>query len=435
MACHTFFKFRTRDRSALTGGLLNHIAGKNRPADYVTPRPDLEAVVQMVANSDEATAAAVEYVENTKRHHKAAPCVELLIAGPPPYEPNSEWETDSAEYQEWAADRAHWTNERTEAWARANLRFLEEALPDAKVYQAAWHQDENSPHCHLAFVPCDAANRISWRQLSAAAVGMEPPKGKIDKVQQAKIMSAWQDLYHTNVGEKFGLERGEHGSTRKHEPLTDKKRRNAVEKRRIAQARAEILARLEAEKEARVEDVRQLEAEKGKEIEEIRNAAYRLGVLAASASFVHKVDLPEDAEDAAAWLERIAKLENAKFERDEAGRSLAITRIEDPADLVDAEKFKAWQGRVVALTEALEPNNFSKFDAFADDERMPGYSAKEWARKLTALEKERLQAEMDDAELDPDPEDSHDAHYEPGGDADPEVIQATRSREKMIRWV
>ena len=369
MACNTFFKFRT------SGGLL----------------------VQMVASSDEVTAAAVEYVETTKRHHKAAPCVELLIAGPPPYEPNPEWETDSAEYQEWAADRAHWTPARTEAWARANLRFLEEALPDAQIYQAAWHQDENSPHCHLAFVPCDAANRISWRQLSAAAVGMKPPKGKTDKAQQAKIMSAWQDLYHTEVGEKFRLERGERGSTRKHEPLTDSKRAAAAEQRRIAQARAEILARLEAEKEAWVEVVRQLEENKVKEIDETRKAAYRLGVLAASASFVHKVDLPEDAEDAAAWLERIAKLENAEFERDEAGRSLAITRIEDPGDLVDAEELKAWQGRVTALTETLEPNNFSKFDAFAaDDERVPGYSAKEWARKAQELEAKRLQAEMED---------------------------------------
>ena len=414
MACNTFFKFRTRDRSALTGGLLDHIAGKNRPEDYVTPRPELEAVVQMVASSDEVTAAAVEYVETTKRHHKAAPCVELLIAGPPPYEPNPEWETDSAEYQEWAADRAHWTPARTEAWARANLRFLEEALPDAQIYQAAWHQDENSPHCHLAFVPCDAANRISWRQLSAAAVGMEPPKGKIDKVQQAKIMSAWQDLYHTNVGEKFGLERGEHGSTRKHEPLTDKKRRNAVEKRRIAQARAEILARLEAEKEARVEDVRRLEAEKVKEIEEIRNAAYRLGVFAERASVDQGVEPPGDPQVAAAWL--IAEEKLQKVETTQLDDSIE----EGHNDLVLAEIVESWRRRVGTYTEALKSGNFEAVAAIADDEPVPGYSAEDWATKKERLQEEQLGAEDDDGEA------SHDAHikpaerdYEAGGEADP----------------
>ena len=246
MACATFLKFSTRDRSALTGGLLDHIAGKTRPTDYVTPRPELAPVVQMVINSGAVTAEAVAYVANTKRHHKAAPCVELLIAGPPPYEPNPTWETDSADYQEWAADRAHWTNERTEAWARANLRFLEKALPTAKIYQAAWHQDENAPHCHLAFIPCDEFDRISWRQLSAAAVGMEPPKGKTDKVQRAKIMAAWQDWHHHEVGRRFALERGESGSTRTHEPLTAKKRAAAAEQRRIA---AEM-ERLRAERSA-----------------------------------------------------------------------------------------------------------------------------------------------------------------------------------------
>ena len=128
----------------------------------------------------------------------------------------------------------------------ANLRFLEKALPTAKIYQAAWHQDENAPHCHLAYIPCDESNRISWRQLSAAAVGMEPPKGKTDKVQRAKIMAAWQDWHHREVGRKFGLERGESGSTRTHEPLTAKKRAAAAEQRRIA---AEM-ERLRAERSA-----------------------------------------------------------------------------------------------------------------------------------------------------------------------------------------
>ena len=428
MARHEFFKFQTRNRSALTGGLLSHVSGKDRPEKYVTKRNNMEAVVDLLGDSAKRTAEAVAYVEATKRHHKAAPCVELLVAGPPPYEPDPDWDVSGPEYHEWKADSEAWGRDREREWADANVCFLQAVLPDARIYQAAFHQDENSPHTHILFVPSDDSDQISWRQLSAAAVGEKPPAGLADAVQRARIMSAWQDLYHAEVGEKFRLERGERGSTRKHEPLTDKKRRNAVEKRRIAQARAEILARLEAEKEARVEDVRRLEAEKGKEIEEIRNAAYRLGVMAARTSADQGVEPPEGPENATAWLEHLAarrriqsQLEIADLELNEAGKILEVTLLEDPADLVDAEKVKAWAGRVATLTEALETNDFSAVEAFADDERMPGYSAKGWARKVKGLEKERLQTEMDDAELDPDPEDLHDAHYELGGDANPEA--------------
>ncbi len=385
MASHEFFKFKTRDRSALTGGLLFHVSGSDRPEEYVTNRDGVEAVVDLLGDSQKRTAKAVAYVEATKRHHKAAPCVELLITGPPAYEPDLDWDVNGPEYCEWKADSEAWGRDRERKWAVASLRFLRAALPGAVIYQAALHQDENSPHCHLLFVPSDDSDRISWRQLSAAAVGENPPAGITDEVQRAKIMSAWQDWYHTEVGERFGLERGERGSTRKHEPLTDKKRRKAVEKRRIAQARAEMLARLEAEQEARAEDVRRLEAQK----EEIRNAAYLLGVLTERASVRQDVEPPGDPQIAAGWLTAEERLE--EVETTQLGDSIG-----GYSDWVLEEIVESWRQRVGAYREALKSGNLTAIEAFANDEPVPGYSAEEWAEKKKRLQKEQFEANMDD---------------------------------------
>ena len=231
-----FFKFFTRDRSALTGGLAHHNAGAHRPEGYTHPRPELDAVLDLLAgtpagNSAQRTKEAISFLETARKHHKAQPCVELLVTGPPRYEPDPTWEADSPEYRTWQADREYWTTDRIHKWANDHIAFLEGMLPSARLFSAHLHQDETSPHCHLAFIPSDESDYVSWRPLSAAAVGEKPPKDKNDKFQAAKIMSAWQDRYHEAVADKYGLERGERGSTRRHEPLTDKKRRKAMKDR------------------------------------------------------------------------------------------------------------------------------------------------------------------------------------------------------------
>ena len=103
------------------------------------------------------------------------------------------------------------------------------------------------------------------------------------------------------------------------------------------------------------------------------------------------------------FLEHLAKqrrirtqLEIAELKLEEAEQNLQRTRVEDPGDLVAAEIFNAWLGRVAALRKALETQDFGAVEAFADDEQVPGHSDEEWTRKVKALENKRLQAEMED---------------------------------------
>ena len=188
------FRIKSRDMSALGGRLAAHVLGDSRP-DTALPRDDLQPV-EMLVGGHEAMKEAAEFIKVTPRHHRAAPAVEALFAGPPAYE-----------------DDAVWSKKAVDAWARDSVAWLQRRLEHSILYAAVLHQDEGAPHCHCLLVPLSRSKVVSWRQANAEALGREPPK---TPQELSALGQAWQDSYHEEVGRHHGLGRGEKGSKRRH---------------------------------------------------------------------------------------------------------------------------------------------------------------------------------------------------------------------------
>ena len=208
-------RFQSRDKSALGGRLSAHVLGDSRP-ETALARDGLQPVQLLWGGHNELKEAA-EFVAKTPRHHRAAPAVEALIAGPPPYK-----------------DDAAWSNKAVDAWGKDTVEWLRKMLAHSILYAAVLHTDEGAPHVHCLFVPRTAAGEISWRKANAEAFGREPPK---NPQALSAIGQAWQDSYYAEVGKHHGLGRGKKGSTRRH---------TAIDRSKAAEMRAE-----EAEKMAR----------------------------------------------------------------------------------------------------------------------------------------------------------------------------------------
>ena len=123
--------------------------------------------------------------------------VDVLFAGPPPYD---------------APDA--WSEEKIDTWANDSVDWLRARAPHAYVVGAYLHRDERSPHLHVLFIPIAEDGRLSWNRVEKgfaeeAAAGL---KG-------GRVFQSAQSRYHREVAAGFGLERGEVGSSRRHEPI------------------------------------------------------------------------------------------------------------------------------------------------------------------------------------------------------------------------
>ena len=195
---------RIERRPQLGGPLLAHIDGRRRPAEAKT-REGMPACIK-IAGDVEAARQALKAAQAVKRPGpKPAPVVEGLFAGPPPFESPDAW-----------------TLERGLEWGEANVEWFQQRAGSTTVIAAAYlHLDEKSLHMHLLAIPIDERGRLGWKRIEEQ-FALDPT------ARGSRIMSSLQDAYQHDVGERFGLGRGEVGSGRKHERIN--RRRGLVER-------------------------------------------------------------------------------------------------------------------------------------------------------------------------------------------------------------
>jgi chemotaxis protein histidine kinase CheA len=100
-------------------------------------------------------------------------------------------------------------------------RFVEKEAGRENLLHFTIHMDESSPHAHFGFVPLKDGS-LSWKKFFDGAKGLH----------------AFQDRYYTEVSSRYGLERGEVGTGRKHKEVAEYKR-EAVRESRAAKETAE----------------------------------------------------------------------------------------------------------------------------------------------------------------------------------------------------
>ena len=242
-------------------------------------------------------------------------------------------------------------------WALRSLAAIRRGLgPRSVIVAAAWHGDERSPHLHVQAVPIDSQGRLGWAHVQeewAVRAGLAPPEaeppgeyfGKVkregkwvekarepmsaaevgrSRARRSAEMSALQDFMHERAGARYGLDRGQRGSRRRHQ---------AVDRARAARDRAEASERhaervweraalWNAKALKKFEEVRVLEAS----YEEMRNNRSDVRRQMFEAQFMCG-ELVEERKR----LEREVTLENQRLERE---RGLVLGGKEERQELV-----------------------------------------------------------------------------------------------------
>ena len=164
----------------------------------------------MLAENLQGAHQALGAARPTGRGRRPREGVEFVVAGPPPYGKDA------------------WSEDHENEWAQASYEWLCSVLgPQSVVVTAALHRDETAPHIHVLGVPIDAEGRLGWCRVRDEAVG------RIGPTQAGKGRRKYrtlQDDYHAQVGQRYGLARGEIGSRATHQ---------AIDRARAAEARAQ----------------------------------------------------------------------------------------------------------------------------------------------------------------------------------------------------
>ena len=243
-----------KPRPSLLGALTDHIIGKTRPKS-AKRREGLEPIVHfrpLMTDPEELTRLLAEAYKKT--HHRSGHAVEILFTGPPSYEAPAHpgenatkkqiaaWE---AAVEEWAAENAKWPQERRLAWAEDSIAWFEKYAPWALIICAVGHQDENSFHVHVVAAPRTSTGGLAWTRLQAEmwqGPGAKSPQGKALSLSGRKF----QDLYHTEVGSKYGLGRGGDGPAREATPLKADRRQALADEREDRTAMADQVQKRKA---------------------------------------------------------------------------------------------------------------------------------------------------------------------------------------------
>lgn len=233
---------RFQSRATLPAPLAAHLRADPdaRPVEAIPRegRPPRD----LGSNPDLAERLVKKALAVRRRGRRGQRCVDVLIAGPPPFDGVDAWADERVD--EWAADSASWIGD----------------LAGVPLHTAALHTDERSPHVHVVFPPVvpDATGqpRLSWK--AAQATMAERAAGREVRDPRAQL-SAIQDHYHEHVGARYALDRGERGSRRRHEAsdraggLRDRVRDAERKAREAEQARVEADARAAAAEQERRE--------------------------------------------------------------------------------------------------------------------------------------------------------------------------------------
>lgn len=319
---------------------------------------------------------------------------------------------------------------------------------ESRVVGAAIHRDEGAPHLHVLAVPI-IDGRICWSDLRNRF-----GEGEDGSTRYGRMHTK----FHHEISGDFGLERGKEGSTAVHErpdrvkgmALRELRKRQIHAARQLAREAGETPGGIDElrEPEAWEREVMAQKAQPGdaERVTKWRRTAGLEDVTSfedwCRAEGIENVSpLPPAPQLMELIRERVtarrriqtelvkAKIEVEKFEKIEAEKFEEIQQedsVEGHKDLVLAERIRAWRNRLEACRTALKTGRYESVSALAEDERVPGYSAEEWAAKKVALTEEQ------EAEMHGDPaEDSLDAlldaadeHYDRGRDAGP-VDEAT----------
>ena len=186
---------RTKKRHQFQAALPAHLDGWERAGLNLRP------VVVLVNNVEAARKALAAAKANKGRGRPGSiECVKFLFGGPPPFKSPDAW-----------------PHHRLAAWSQASVDWVRKcAGPNAAIAAVYYYKDERSRYLHLLLIPITDKGRLSWTALERR-FALHPT------VPSKLIMSSMQDRYQQEVGKRFGLERGEIGSRRKHEAINRRK--------------------------------------------------------------------------------------------------------------------------------------------------------------------------------------------------------------------
>ena len=208
----------------MSSKLVRHLAGEARPWTSLK-REDMPKVVALdAAGNPYSNAAAKGMVAESRerlkelramrkrsppvRGRKSSGLTDFVIAGP-----------------SWGLGM-----DGIKAWARDSVRYVADGLgKGSKIAVATLHLDEAEPHVHILAVVADENDRMGWNRVR-------------DRFNRTKrkltgrfLMTAIQDGFHSAVSSKYGVERGERGVGKVHQPID----RDKSVLKRIDQAREE----------------------------------------------------------------------------------------------------------------------------------------------------------------------------------------------------
>ena len=239
---------RIRTVKDLPSRLAAHVRGEPgaRPPEAVPRVEWVRLHAHRLGGDPGAAEKAVDEARAVKRRGRPGhACIDVLIAGAPGFESPDRW--DDGKVLRWSRDSAAW------------LQHM--CGPDAVVHSAALHLDEKSPHVHALVVPAvrdkNGGVQLSWsavRKRGAERITGGPIRGsgRPRRGTHGPEMSAWQDSYHTEVGSKYGLGRGERGSTRRH--VEPDSRRGLEDRFRDAEHRTQEAEQRAQEAEQRAQE-------------------------------------------------------------------------------------------------------------------------------------------------------------------------------------
>lgn len=187
------------------------------------------------------------------------------------------------------------TPEQTKEFFKESYEFLKERYGKENIISATVHMDERTPHMHFNFVPVTEDGRLSAKSIL----------NRTDLIKQ-------HDDFYKEIGQKWGLSRGEKDGYKQHLEVAEYKKQTAYEEVKVLEKRLEELkevdksVNLNAEKgkltystkevEAIKEQNRALKVEllsKDREIDKLKNNASELQErLSKARSDLQKTEAP-----------------------------------------------------------------------------------------------------------------------------------------------
>ena len=186
-----------RERRHHHRDLQAHLDGRARPktalgAETCRDRRGREPVVMLAGDPDAAQAALDAHRERLKTTPGRRPneVIELMLAGPPPFEIERDKHGREVGVEPWPADRV-------DEWAECALAWLRVVIGPDAVLEGFWfHADEKSPHVHASVIPaCDG--RLSWKACLERFAQSYLGTGN---VHHRRLYAALRDSYHESVG-------------------------------------------------------------------------------------------------------------------------------------------------------------------------------------------------------------------------------------------